>query len=68
MTHPFVVFLNLFLLAEFLLKLYFTSLILILFVKGPVMQIEKALINDRFRVLKVSWKFRIPIFAILLLS
>ena len=23
------------------------------------MQIEKALINDRFRVLKVSWKFRI---------
>ena len=23
------------------------------------MQIEKALINDRLRVLKVSWKFRI---------
>ena len=25
------------------------------------MQIEKALINDRLRVSKVSWKFRIPI-------
>ena len=24
------------------------------------MQIEKALINDRLRVLKVSWKFRFP--------
>ena len=24
------------------------------------MQIEKALINDRLLVLKVSWKFRIP--------
>ena len=24
------------------------------------MQIEKALINDRLRVSKVSWKFRIP--------
>ena len=24
------------------------------------MQIEKALINDRLRVTKVSWKFRIP--------
>ena len=24
------------------------------------MQIKKALINDRLRVLKVSWKFRIP--------
>ena len=24
------------------------------------MQIEKALTNDRLRVLKVSWKFRIP--------
>ena len=24
------------------------------------MHIEKALINDRLRVLKVSWKFRIP--------
>ena len=28
--------------------------------KGTVMQIEKALINDRLRVLKISWKFRIP--------
>ena len=27
--------------------------------KGTVIQIEKALINDRLRVLKVSWKFRI---------
>ena len=33
--------------------------------KGTVMQknskIQKALINDRLRVSKVSWKFRIPI-------
>ena len=29
-------------------------------IKGTVMQIEKAMINDRLRVLKVSWKFRIP--------
>ena len=29
-------------------------------IKGTVMQIEKALINDRLRVSKVSWKFRIP--------
>ena len=29
-------------------------------IKGTVMQIEKALINDRLRVPKVSWKFRIP--------
>ena len=29
-------------------------------VKGTVMQIEKALLNDRLRVLKVSWKFLIP--------
>ena len=28
--------------------------------KGAVMQIEKALLNDRLRVTKVSWKFRIP--------
>ena len=28
--------------------------------KGTVMQIEKALINDRLRVSKVPWKFRIP--------
>ena len=28
--------------------------------KGTVMQIEKALINDRLLVSKVSWKFRIP--------
>ena len=28
--------------------------------KGTVMQIEKAPINDRLRVSKVSWKFRIP--------
>ena len=29
-------------------------------IKGTVMQIEKALINDRLCVLKVSWKFCIP--------
>ena len=29
-------------------------------VKGTVMRTEKALINDRVRVLKISWKFRIP--------
>ena len=28
--------------------------------KGTVMQIEKALINDRLCVSKVSWKFRVP--------
>ena len=28
--------------------------------KGKVMQIEKALLNDHLRVLKLSWKFRIP--------
>ena len=28
--------------------------------KGIVMQIEKALINTRVRVEKLSWKFRIP--------
>ena len=28
--------------------------------KVPVMQIEKALINDRICVSKISWKFRIP--------
>ena len=27
--------------------------------KGTVIQIEKALINDRLRVSKESWKFRI---------
>ena len=27
--------------------------------KGKIMKIEKALINDRLRVLKVSWKFHI---------
>ena len=30
-------------------------------VKVTVMQTEKALINDRLRVLEVSWKFRISI-------
>ena len=30
------------------------------FLKGTVMQIENALINDRLRVSKVSRKFRIP--------
>ena len=30
-------------------------------IKGTVMQIEKALINDRLRVSKVSWGFRIAI-------
>ena len=29
-------------------------------IKGTVIKIEKALINDRLRVSKVSWKFRIP--------
>ena len=29
--------------------------------KGTVMQIEKAQINDRLRVSKVSWNFRIPV-------
>ena len=29
-------------------------------IKGTAMQIEKALINDRLSVTKVSWKFRIP--------
>ena len=28
--------------------------------KGTVIQIEKALINDRLHVSKVSWEFRIP--------
>ena len=28
--------------------------------KSTIMQIEKALINDRLNVSKVSWKFRIP--------
>ena len=32
----------------------------IVFFKGTVMQIEKALINNRLRVSKVSGKFRIP--------
>ena len=31
------------------------------FFKGPVMQIEKAMINDRLRVSKVPWKLRIII-------
>ena len=30
------------------------------FMKVTVMQIEKALMNDRLRVSKISWKFRIP--------
>ena len=29
-------------------------------IKGTVMQIEKALINDRLNVSRVSWKFHIP--------
>ena len=29
-------------------------------VNGTAMQIQKALINDRLRFTKVSWKFRIP--------
>ena len=28
--------------------------------KGTAMEIEKALINDRLHVSKVSWKFHIP--------
>ena len=31
-----------------------------IYIKGAVMRIEKALINDRLRVSKISWKFRIP--------
>ena len=33
---------------------------MLLLLKGTVMQIEKALINNRLRVSKVSRKFRIP--------
>ena len=29
-------------------------------IKGTIMQIEKASINDRLRVSKVSWKLHIP--------
>ena len=29
-------------------------------IKGTIMQIEKASINDRLRVSKVPWKHRIP--------
>ena len=36
------------------------SCLLRLFFKGTVMQIEKALINDRSRFSEVPWKFRIP--------
>ena len=32
-------------------------------VKGRVIHVKKALINDRLRVAKVSWKFRFPIFC-----
>ena len=31
-----------------------------MFLKGTVMQIKKALVNDRLLVSKVSWNFRIP--------
>ena len=31
-----------------------------IFLKGTVMQTEKAPINDRLRVSKVSWEFRLP--------
>ena len=34
---------------------------LFLFCKGTVMQIEKALLNDRLYVSKIYWKFHIPI-------
>ena len=33
---------------------------LTLIIKGTVMKIEKGLTNDRLRVSKVSWKYRIP--------
>ena len=36
-----------------------TSCILEVCIEGTVMQIEKALTNDRLRVSEVSWKFRI---------
>ena len=40
---------------------YTTTLSRIFFnVKGTVMQIEKVLINNRLRDLKVSWKFCVP--------
>ena len=44
-------------------KGYISQEIVVIFkhsLKGMVMQIEKALINDRLRVSKVYWKFRIP--------
>ena len=44
----------------FFWKIEICLLYFVLGFKGGVMQIEKALINDRLRVSKVSWKFRIP--------
>ena len=38
----------------------FLKLLLIMAFKSAITQIEKALINDCFRVSKASWKFRIP--------
>ena len=46
------------LLENVLLAKYFISVNAVF--KGIVMKIEKAIINDRLRVSKVWWKFRIP--------
>ena len=46
------------LLENVLLGKYFISVNAVF--KGIVMKIEKAMINDRLRVSKVQWKFRIP--------
>ena len=40
---------------------YYLSDLTIKWFKDTVMQIEKAQVNDRLSVLKVSWKFRILI-------
>ena len=48
-----------------LVKKFSLSLLILYFhnvFKGRVMQIKKALINDRLRVSNVSWKFCIPTF------
>ena len=36
------------------------SFFLICHLKGTVMQIKKAMANDRLRVSKVAWKIRMP--------
>ena len=44
----------------FILKSYLNNHILYYYIKGTLIQIEKALINDCLRVPKVSWKSRFP--------